>query len=196
LSVETTAKINAETASNAKNLFDSNMSELKETMRAESLEANSLEQLEYNQVVIPEKVYLNTSAGIFSYISYGQSYTGGAHGLHAYSSNVIDTKTGQNLEMSAFLNSDFDKVMTSFLRKHLTDTILKRDGNCIGCDNLSDTDWWNTAEKITPEGFALTADGAIFLFNDYNLGSYVASGGGQLLFVSKTDLAKYTIRPW
>ena len=196
LSAQMTGKINAEISSTTKTQFDSNVNDLKETISAETPEANAMELLEYNQVVIPEKVYLNTSANVFSYISYEQSYTGGAHGLHAYSSNVIDTKTGLKLEMNSFLNTDFDKVETAFLRNHLSNAILKNDGTCDGCDRLSDSDWWSTAEKITPDGYALTADGIIFLFNDYNLGSYVASGGGQLLFVPKADLAKYIIRPW
>lgn len=196
LSAQMTSKINAEISNTTKTEFDSNVNDLKETIKVESPESNVLELLEYSQVVLQDKVYLNPSTNVFSYISYGQSYTGGAHGLHAYSANVIDTKTGQKLEMGDFLNADFDKVATLFLREHLSNAILKSDGTCDGCDRLSNSDWWYTAEKITPEGFALTADGIIFLFNDYNLGSYVASGGGQLLFVSKADLSKYIIRPW
>lgn len=196
LSPEITLKINTEIAKSAKENFDLSVNDITETIEVETPGANALEQLGTNKSVKTEQIYFNKSTNVFSYVTYEAGYTGGAHGFHTYEGNIFDTKTGNRLEVSDFLNANFEKFRTTLLRDKISKAILKKDASCRGCENLTATDWWKTAEKITPDGYALSASGITFLFNDYNLGAYSSSGGGQELFVSKVDLKSYIKRDW
>ncbi len=106
--------------------------------------------------------------GILSYTVNFDNYTGGAHGAHSFSNNVIDLKTGDLIkEEDIFIDNYKDD-----LAKILVDRIAKQN-NVDNPKELENVGFFSV-EEIFPNGNFLIDDyGITYTFNEYEIAAYV-----------------------
>lgn len=178
-------KMNMRFKNAAKAIFEEISAELKNA--AVGMEGR---EIIFERRLQADKTYINNQTGIMSIVYDNYTDTGGAHGTFFYSSETIDVKTGEKVVLADLL----EDTHTTPLVKEIDSQIRNAAATCTRCDSLAG-ELKNLDVKL-PETFVLSDQGITFLFGAYELGSYVATAGGQEVFVSKDFLNQYILRAW
>lgn len=187
------AELNLEIESVANETFKKNTKELDSNLKDLQKYGMNLEGREFvhEREIDKARIYTNQNTGVISIIFQNYVDFGGAHGSFFYGSTVYDIKTGAELKLTDFLQGDY----VTFLNAYITEEIKQKTTTCKNCEQL-DGNVDVVDGKVVSDSFALNADGIIFLYGAYDLGSYAATASGQEVFVSKEKLAEFIKRQW
>lgn len=150
-------------------------------------DANSEDKNDYAFLYSFEKTMRNTiffnSGNLISQVVNVYEYTGGAHGASSTRGVVLDVNTGTELKYEDTFREDTEGAVSALLLANLMSA-----RNYTGPEALADAGF--TFEILRPTGNFIADDkGMTFIYNPYELGSYVL--GIVEIFVPYSDLVIY-----
>lgn len=124
---------------------------------------------------------------IVSFMSFIESYTGGAHGAHAQKDQVINLKTGELItEAQIFVDNYQDDLAKLLVAK------IAKDNNLENPKELENIGFFSI-DDIYPNGnFWVNNEGITYTFNEYEIAAYVV--GRTQVFIPYAEM-KNILRP-
>lgn len=184
--------INATLKKEAKNIYDEQLKELRQSVTPESLPGQSGKEVFFERKLQKEKIYSNFDTGVISIPYANYIDTGGAHGMFFYTSQTLDSNTGKKLVLKDMLQGEYEeKVITEVKRQIAFGTSTE---SCVNCfQELSEQE---DVPVFMSDAFLLTEKGIVFLYSAYDLGAYALTSAGQEILVSKEVIESFVGRVW
>ena len=185
-------KLNAAIKKSAEDIYKNNVDELTADVEGIVLNVDMGDQeLVIERKVDTEKTYINATTGVASFAFSNYANTGGAHPTFFYTSATYDLQTGNVLALKDLFKGGYEPFLSQYLKDQIVNA-KANDENCRRCDVLEGN--VEIENAILVDVFSLNADGIIFLYGAYDLGSYAATSAGQEIFVPKEKLGEFIQR--